>query len=329
MCIEVNQIILFRQLNEKEDIIMAQNTENIQTEGTRIAMRVSKVSIGVNIALSAFKLAAGLIAHSGAMLSDAIHSASDVFSTIIVMIGVTISGKKSDKEHPYGHERMECVASILLAVVLFATGAGIGISGIQKIASGNLESASAPGRMALIAAVISILVKEWMYWYTRAAAKKINSGALMADAWHHRSDALSSIGAFAGIFGARLGFPVLDPLASVVICVFIGKAAWDIFQDAMNKMVDKSCDDRTIQQIRQAVLENRGVEKIDTIRTRMFGARAYVDIEIAADENLTLREAHGIAEEVHARVEEQFPEVKHCMVHVNPLTKKEILEIDG
>ena len=307
---------------------MAEKDRN-HSEGTRIAMRVSKVSIGVNIALSAFKLLVGLIAHSGAMVSDAIHSASDVFSTIIVMIGVTVSGKKSDKEHPYGHERMECVASILLAVVLFATGAGIGFSGIEKIVSGNFESSSVPGRTALAAAVISILVKEWMYWYTRAAARKINSGALMADAWHHRSDALSSVGAFAGILGARLGFRVLDLLASVVICVFIGKAAWDIFQDAMNKMVDKSCDDRTIQQIRQVVLENKGVEKIDTIRTRMFGARSYVDIEIAADEDLTLWEAHGIAEEVHARVEEQFPEVKHCMVHVNPLTRKEILEIEG
>lgn len=303
--------------------------EKTQIDGNKIAMRVSGVSIGVNIALSVFKLAAGLIGHSGAMISDAIHSASDVFSTIIVMIGVTISAKKSDKEHPYGHERMECVASILLAVVLFATGAGIGIQGVQKIAAGSLDKVLIPGKMALIAAVISILVKEWMYWYTRGAAKKINSGALMADAWHHRSDALSSIGAFAGILGARLGFPVLDPLASVVICVFIGKAAWDIFQDAMNKMVDKACDDRTIQQIRQAVLENPGVEKIDTIRTRMFGARAYVDIEIAADENLTLREAHKIAEDVHNRVEQQFPEVKHCMVHVNPLTQREIREIEG
>ncbi len=295
----------------------------------KIAMRVSGVSIGVNVALSVFKLAAGLIAHSGAMISDAVHSASDVFSTIIVMIGVTISAKKSDKEHPYGHERMECVASILLAVLLFATGVGIGIQGVQKIAAGRLGEALIPGRLALIAAVVSIVVKEWMYWYTRGAAKKINSGALMADAWHHRSDALSSIGAFAGILGARLGFPVLDPLASVVICVFIGKAAWDIFQDAMNKMVDKACDDRTIQQIRQAVLESRGVEKIDAIRTRMFGARSYVDIEIAADENLTLKEAHKIAEDVHNRVEEQFPEVKHCMVHVNPLTRREIREIEG
>lgn len=317
----------FGQEAEEMSQKVKEETERKRIDGNTVAMRVSTVSIGVNIALSVFKLAAGLIAHSGAMVSDAIHSASDVFSTIIVMIGVTISARKSDKEHPYGHERMECVASILLAVVLFATGLGIGVSGVQKIAAGTSGVAEVPGKLALAAAVVSIFVKEWMYWYTRAAAKKINSGALMADAWHHRSDALSSVGAFAGIFGARLGFPALDPLASVVICVFIGKASWDIFQDAMNKMVDKSCDDRTIQQIRQAVLENHGVEKIDTIRTRMFGAKAYVDIEIAADENLTLKDAHKIAEGVHTSVEEQFPEVKHCMVHVNPMTRKEIMEL--
>lgn len=290
-------------------------------EPNKIAMRVSIVSIVVNVILSVFKLLAGLLAGSGAMVSDAIHSASDVFSTVIVIIGVTISGKKSDKEHPYGHDRMECVASILLAVVLFATGLGIGVNGIEKIAGGGMESAAAPGRLALVAAVISIVVKEWMYWYTRAAAKKINSGALMADAWHHRSDSLSSIGAFAGILGARLGFPVLDPLASIIICIFIGKASWDIFHDAMNKMVDKSCDDRTIQDMRQSVLENPGVAKIDEMRTRMFGAKAYVDIEIAADGNLTLNEAHKIAESVHSRIEMEFPEVKHCMVHVNPLNE--------
>ncbi len=296
-------------------------------EPNKIAMRVSIVSIVVNVILSVFKLLAGLLAGSGAMVSDAIHSASDVFSTVIVIIGVTISGKKSDKEHPYGHDRMECVASILLAVVLFATGLGIGVNGIEKIAGGGMESAAAPGRLALAAAVISIVVKEWMYWYTRAAAKKINSGALMADVWHHRSDSLSSIGAFAGILGARLGFPVLDPLASIIICIFIGKASWDIFHDAMNKMVDKSCDDRTIQDMRQSVLENPGVAKIDEMRTRMFGAKAYVDIEIAADGNLTLNEAHKIAESVHSRIEMEFPEVKHCMVHVNPLNERAMKEL--
>lgn len=287
-----------------------------------IAMRVSTVSIIVNLLLSFFKLMAGIFGASGAMISDAIHSASDVFSTFIVMIGVTISNKKSDKEHPYGHERLECVASIILAVVLLATGIGIGMNGIQKIASGKDNVIEVPKSMALIAAIASILVKEWMYWYTRAAAKKINSGALMADAWHHRSDALSSIGAFIGIFGARLGFPVLDPIASVVICIFIGKAALDIFKDATDKMVDKSCDEETVKEMKNLVMGETGVKGIDVLRTRMFGAKIYVDVEISVDENILLKEAHEIAEEVHEAIEKAFPQVKHCMVHVNPFREE-------
>ena len=287
-----------------------------------IAMRVSTVSIMVNLLLSFFKLMAGIFGASGAMISDAIHSASDVFSTFIVMIGVTISNKKSDKEHPYGHERLECVASIILAVVLLATGIGIGMNGIQKIISDIDNVIEVPKSMALIAAIVSILVKEWMYWYTRAAAKKINSGALMADAWHHRSDALSSIGAFIGIFGARLGFPVLDPIASVVICIFIGKAALDIFKDATDKMVDKSCDEETVKKMRSLMMGETGVKGIDVLRTRMFGAKIYVDVEISVDENILLKEAHEIAEQVHEAIEKACPQVKHCMVHVNPFMEE-------
>lgn len=299
-----------------------QQTEKSSSGDNKLAMHVSTVSILVNLGLSIFKLLAGLLAHSGAMISDAVHSASDVFSTIIVMVGVSVSGKKSDKEHPYGHERLECIASLLLAIVLFATGAGIGISGVEKIISGN-NTIAIPGLLALIAAIISIAVKEWMYWYTRAAAKKINSGALMADAWHHRSDALSSIGSFVGIFGARLGFPIFDPIASVVICLFIIKAAWDIFVDTINKMIDKSCDDQIISQMRNTISSQSGVIDIDLINTRMFGSKVYVDVEISADENLPLKQAHTIAENVHHAIEKDFPQVKHCMVHVNPavLTK--------
>ena len=205
-----------------------------------LAMRVSVVTILGNLALTIFKLAAGVLAHSGAMISDAIHSGSDVMSTFVVIAGVRLSGQESDQEHPFGHERFECVAAILLSVMLAATGAGIGWAGIQKI-FGDAGELVVPGQLALIAAVVSILSKEGMYWYTRAAAKKIESSALMADAWHHRSDALSSIGSFAGVLGARLGMPVLDPVASVVICLFILKAAWDIFQDAISKMIDRAC----------------------------------------------------------------------------------------
>lgn len=265
-----------------------QNPSQTIVNETHLAMRVSVISVIVNLVLSAFKLLAGIFANSGAMISDAVHSASDVFSTFIVMIGVTISGKKADKEHPYGHERMECVAAIVLAVILFATGLGIGWSGIQKIFFMNSDSLEVPGMLALIAALVSIVTKEWMYWFTKFTADKIRSDALRADAWHHRSDALSSIGALIGIGGARLGFPVLDPIASVVICLFILKAAIDVFRDAVDKMVDKSCDEKTMEEMRQVICKQDGVLGISSLQTRMFGSRIYVDAEIEADGSLTL-----------------------------------------
>lgn len=295
------------------------NTQH-KNESQAIAMRVSAVTIFINLALSLFKFLAGLLAHSNAMISDAIHSASDVFSTVVVMIGVAMAGKKSDSEHQYGHERMECVSSILLAGLLAVTGVGIGIAGIEKIIEGTSgEDLIIPGALALIAAVVSLVVKEGMFWYTRAAAKKVNSGALMADAWHHRSDALSSVGAFVGILGSRLGYPILDPAASVVICLFIVKAAADIFKDAMDKMVDRSCDAQTVQKMWDLIEKVPGVKRIDVLRTRLFGAKIYVDIEIAADGEMALKEAHEIAQKVHDSIEDNFSDVKHCMVHVNPI----------
>lgn len=285
----------------------------------KTANQVSFVTIVGNLLLSVFKLAAGIIAHSNAMISDSIHSASDVFSTFIVIIGIRLSAKKSDRNHPYGHERLECVAAIILSMVLFVTGSGIGLEACKSILNGNYHELAVPGVMALIAAVISIISKEAMFWYARHNALKIDSSALMADAWHHRSDALSSIGALIGILGARLGFPVMDSLASLVIFVFIIKAAYDIFKDAVDKMVDHSCDEETEKQIRDCILQNNNVLQIDLLQTRMFGNKIYADIEIGVDGSLTLQKAHHIAEDVHDNIELKFPKIKHIMVHVNPV----------
>lgn len=293
----------------------------------KVAMRVATVSIIWNLILSAFKLIAGIVAHSGAMVSDAVHSASDVLSSFIVMIGVKISSKESDLEHPYGHERMECVAAIILATILAGTGLGIGAGAVKTLSNGTYNTIT-PGLLALIAAILSIIVKEAMFWYTRHFAKQIDSGALMADAWHHRSDALSSVGALIGIGGARLGFHILEPIASIVICIFIEKAALDIFGDSIEKMVDRSCDKEIEDGIRACALSVDGVMDVDMVRTRLFGNKIYVDMEIAADGNQTLHAAHAIAEEVHNAIEEQFTKVKHIMVHVNPCeeTSKETSE---
>ena len=302
-----------------------EHTENKKQESmdnNQIAMKVSAVSIAINLILSVLKLIAGIVAHSGAMVSDAIHSASDVGSTLIVIVGVRLSGKQSDQEHPYGHERMECVSSIILSGLLLATGIGIGISGLENIVKSTSGKAiEIPGMLALIAAVVSIVVKEWMFWYTRGAAKKINSGALMADAWHHRSDAMSSVGAFIGILGARLGFPILDPIASVAICVLIVKASVDIFRDAIDKMVDHACDEATEESMREVIMGVKGVKGIDLLQTRLFGSKMYVDIEISADGEIPLNEAHDVAENVHHTIEKNFKDVKHCMVHVNPVNE--------
>ena len=287
-------------------------------ERTQIAMRVSRRSIAANVFLFAIKLAAGIVARSGAMVSDAIHSASDIVSTIIVIIGVKVSEKDSDREHPYGHERMECVAAIILAALLMGTGLLVGWGGILEIISSHRESMQVPGREALFAALLSIAVKEGMFWYTRHYARMLESEALMADAWHHRSDALSSVGAFVGIGFARLGYPVLDPLSSVVICVFIAKAAIEIFLDAVDKMVDHSCDEETERAIRDCVMRHEGVERIDLLRTREFGSRIYIELEISVQGQLPLVKAHAIAEQVHNDVEQAFSKVKHIMIHVNP-----------
>ena len=286
---------------------------------SRVALRVSTVTIAANTLLSLAKLAAGLLARSGAMVSDAVHSASDVFSTLIVMVGVKLSAKDSDREHPYGHERLECVAAIVLAVILLITGLFIGYEGLRRIVSAEAEPLPVPGLLALAAAVVSIAVKEAMFWYTRRYARQLDSSALMADAWHHRSDALSSVGALLGIAGARLGFPVLDPLASVVICVFIGKAAADVFLDAVNKMVDRSCGEETENAIRRRALAHEKVSTVDLLRTREFGSRIYIEMEISVDGSVPLTEAHAVAESVHDDIETAFPKVKHIMIHVNPV----------
>ena len=278
---------------------------------------MSRVGILGNVLLSAFKLFAGIFGKSGAMVSDAVHSLSDVFATLIAYIGVRLSQRQEDTEHPYGHERLECVAALILGLILAGTGLGIGSSGIRKIFF-ERAALETPTLLPLIAAVVSILVKEGMFRYTMHYAEKLDSAAFRADAWHHRSDALSSVGSFIGIGMARLGFPIMDPIASLVICVLILKVAFDIIRDAITKMLDTSCSDDYEQKLRRFVEEQPGVEGVDLLHTRQFGNKVYVDLEIAVNRDLSLGDAHAIAERVHSGVEQNFPNVKHVMIHVNP-----------
>ena len=286
----------------------------------KIAIKVSVISIILNCLLTLIKFISGVISKSSAMISYSVHSLSDVLSTFVVIIGVKISNKKADSDHPYGHERIECVSAIILSGMLFIIGALIGINGIKNVT--NSSNLVMPGVLALIASIISIISKEAMYQYTIRVSKKINSAALKEDAWHHRSDALSSIGSFIGILGSRLGFKIFDPLASVIISLCIIKVSIDIFKDAIDKMVDKSCDKEVIDKVISVIEKNESVKNIDDIKTRQFGNKAYVDVEISVDENLLLKDAHKVAEEIHNSVENEINIVKHCMVHVNPYEVK-------
>lgn len=297
---------------------MAGSSAKAVANENAVIKKLSLVSIIGNVLLSGFKLFAGVSGHSGAMISDAIHSLSDVITTFIAFFGVKISKRPADKAHPYGHDRLECIASLLLGLILMVTGIGIGKVGIEKIIAGNYEALAVPGSVALIAAIISIVGKELMYWYTRYYAKLINSAAFMADAWHHRSDAFSSVGSLIGIGGAMLGFPVLDSVASVVICLFILKVSFDISWDALKKMLDTSCGEAYEQELRDYIAAQDDVICVDVLHSRMFGSKVYIDLEIEVDGNMSLREAHAIAERVHDKVEGNFQNIKHIMIHVNP-----------
>lgn len=280
--------------------------------------KMSLASIIGNTLLSSFKLFAGIFGKSNAMISDAVHSMSDVLTTFIALIGIRISKKGADEKHPYGHERLECVASVILGALLAVTGILIGKAGIETIIGGNYSSLQTPGLIALIAAISSIVVKEWMYWYTRHYAKKLNSSVFMADAWHHRSDAFSSVGSLIGIAGAMLGFPVMDAIASLVICIFIIKVSFDIIKNAIVKMIDTSCGKAYEEKLGKYISEQEGVLGIDVLRTRKFGDKVYVDLEIRMDGEQSLESTHDKAEKIHENMEKDFPEIKHVMIHVNP-----------
>lgn len=283
--------------------------------------KMSFVSVAGNAVLSGFKFFAGVTGNSGAMISDSIHSFSDVITTLIAWIGVKASKKEADAAHPYGHERIECIASLLLGIVLLGTGLGVGQVGLENIFSGNYQALAVPSAIALVAALVSIVSKEAMYWYTRYYANLIHSSAFLADAWHHRSDAFSSIGSLIGIAGAMMGYPVLDSVASVVICLFIVKASYDILKDGVVKLLDTSCGESYDKKMADYISGQEGVVCVDSLRSRMFGNKVYIDLEIQVDGEKSLREAHQVAERIHDDVEKTFPDVKHIMIHLNPTAK--------
>ena len=284
----------------------------------KVIARMSAVGIGGNILLTVIKLIAGIVGNSMALVSDAVHSSSDVLATAIAYVGDRVARREADEKHPYGHERFEELAAAALSLVLAGVGIGIGYAGINSLLNGG-ATGEAPSMLALVAAAISIVVKEAMFWYTRHGAREIGSDVFMADAWHHRTDALSSVAALIGVGATMLGFPLGDAIASIVICLFILKVAWDVGRDAVGKLVDESGGKELNEAIARCAVKCHAVNHVDMVVTRRFGSLYYADVEVAMDGSLTLDEAHKHAEEVHERIERECPQVKHVTVHVNPI----------
>lgn len=288
-------------------------------ERSQIINRVSSVTITTNMLLSAMKLLAGFFAYSQAMISDGVDSLSDVFMTLILLIGVNMGKKSKDDNHPYGHEKLESIASIILAIALVITAVSIGVKGVSTIISIMAgKTHQVPKSAALVAAVISIGAKETLFRYAKGAAEKTNSTALMADAWNFRSDAIASIGSLIGIGGAMLGIAVLDPIMSILIAVLIVRVAVKIGITAINEVTDHAADVETQEVLLDTIEIVDGVMRVDELKTRLHGSRLIVDVSIAVNGDISVKKAHDIAEDVSEAVYSCKVGVKECMVHVNP-----------
>lgn len=280
------------------------------------ANKVTIQSIIWNIILTIIKVAAGIIGKSSAMVADGLHSASDIISSIGVLIGNYISSTPQDKEHNYGHEKAETLVSFVLSLLLIFVSLTIGAEGIKALF--NLESIQVPTILPLIVSIISVLVKEYQYRITIKVAKKINSPALKADAWHHRSDALSSIAAFIGIGGSILGFKALDPIASVAVAFFVAKVGIEILKNSVNELMDLSVDEGQEDQIRKIANKTKGVFNLGEMRTRKHGAMAYIDLTICVNGDLTVKQGHDIAHKLEKEIINNMEFVKGITVHVEP-----------
>ena len=284
-------------------------------ENYKEGLKTLIITIIINVVLSAIKIIAGIVGRSSAMVADGVHTLSDVATTIVAIIGLKVSSKKADASHPYGHEKYEPIFAKIISILLALTGLFIGYKGIKILIGGNIQ---APGNIALAAALISIIIKEGMYRYTIKTAKKIKSLSMEADAWHHRSDALSSVGTFVGVLGARLGLRILDPIAAIIVSIFIIKMGIDLYLKSIRGLVDESADEHIVEKIEEITSSVKEVKSITDLKTRVFGSKIYVDIDITVDGNITVSEGHDIAGVVHDLIEDEIDDVKHCMVHVEP-----------
>lgn len=278
--------------------------------------KVTIQSIIWNIILTIIKIFSGVFGKSSAMIADGLHSASDIVSSIGVLIGNYISSTPNDKEHNYGHEKAETLVSFVLSLLLIFVSLTIGFDGVGSLF--NIEDIEVPTMLPLVVSIISILIKEYQYRITIKIANKINSPALKADAWHHRSDAMSSVAAFVGIGGAIMGFKVLDPIASIFVALFVAKVGFDILKIASNELMDVSIDNNKEEQIKIIAKQTKGVLNLGEIKTRKHGAMAYIDLTICVDPRLTVGQGHDIAHKLEKQIISNMDFVKGITVHVEP-----------
>ena len=278
--------------------------------------KITYQAIGWNIILTFIKIIAGVLGKSSVMIADGLHSASDIITSVGVLIGNYVSSKPFDKEHNYGHEKAETLVSFLLAIILVAVSLSIGYKAVKSLF--NVEEIAIPTLFPLIVSIISILIKEYQYRITIRVAKKVNSPALKADAWHHRSDALSSIAAFIGIGGSIIGFKILEPLASVAVALFVCKVGYDILKNSINELMDVSIDEKYEEEIKEIASLTEGVMNLGNLRTRKHGASAYVDLVICVDGKLTVTKGHDIATNLEKKIQNSIDIVKGITVHVEP-----------
>lgn len=302
---------------------MMNNVSTVQDADARRRgiYRVTLVGSVVNIALTIFKLIGGIVGHSGAMVADAVHSLSDFATDVLVLVFVKLSGKPADRDHAYGHGKYETLGSLTIGLILAIVGVAMLVGGIERIvAFCQGEPLEVPGMIALWAAVVSIVAKEWLFRYTIRAERSLQSPALVANAWHHRSDALTSIAALIGIGGAILlgnHWAVLDPIAAAVVSLFIIKAAWDLSHSAVDELLEKSLPQPDVDMITQILLAVPGVQSLHDLRTRRVGTCKVVDVHLKMDGQLTLRQAHDIADEAEDRIRRQFGQQTIITIHMD------------
>ena len=284
--------------------------------------KVTLVGSAGNLALLTFKFVAGVLGHSAAMIADAVHSLSDFFTDLVVLLFVKVSAKPQDESHDYGHGKFETIATLFIGLALVGAAIGIIVSGSVKFAHWlGGETLVVPGKLALWAALVSILVKEALYRYTAIRGKKLNSSAMVANAWHHRSDALSSIGAAIGIGGAILlgeRWAVLDPLSSIVVGGMLMKVAWDLLKGSLGELSDQSLPAKEEDEIVDIISSFPDVSEPHNLRTRRIGNRIAIETHIRMDGDLPLSEAHEHATAIERKLKERFGPETLVTIHMEP-----------